>query len=168
MTVVHKDIALLSQKASIAGTEKIPVSDTEYVTTSQIAGQVSVPTISTDIATDKTSDAKTASPKAVYDFVKPAMQSSQPAGGMVPGILYNLGTLTGSVTISFASPADASVVNEYGFTFDADSTAPTITWPNSVTSWAGNCLDSNGAPVIAASKHYEVSVIGAYGLIAEF
>ena len=37
MALSHKDINLLSQKATIAGTEKIPVSDTEYVTTNQIA-----------------------------------------------------------------------------------------------------------------------------------
>lgn len=37
MALIHKDINLLTQKATIAGTEKIPVSDTEYVTTSQIA-----------------------------------------------------------------------------------------------------------------------------------
>lgn len=103
----------------------------------------------------------------VYSFVKPDKESSQPAGGMLPDVLYELGTLTGSVTIALASPADANVENEYKFTFDADSTAPTITWPNSITGWAGNCLD-NGAPLIAASKHYEVSVIGGYGIIAEF
>lgn len=103
----------------------------------------------------------------VYDFVLPEVENSQPSGGMLPNVLYELGTLSGSVTITFASPADASVENEYKFTFDADSTAPTITWPNSITGWAGNCLD-NGAPLIAASKHYEVSVLGGYGLIAEF
>ena len=37
MAITHKDINLLSQKSTIAGTEKIPVSDTEYVTTNQIA-----------------------------------------------------------------------------------------------------------------------------------
>lgn len=37
MAISHKDINLLTQKANIAGTEKIPVSDTEYVTTNQIA-----------------------------------------------------------------------------------------------------------------------------------
>lgn len=37
MAVTYKDIDLLSQKATIAGTEKIPVSDTEYVTPTQIA-----------------------------------------------------------------------------------------------------------------------------------
>lgn len=37
MAITHKDINLLTQKVTIAGTEKIPVSDTEYVTTTQIA-----------------------------------------------------------------------------------------------------------------------------------
>lgn len=124
-------------------------------------------TISTDIDADKADNTKAGGAKAIYDFVKPASQSSIPQGGLLPGIKYHLGTLSGTVTIAFASPSDASVENEYKFTFDADSTAPTITWPNSITNWAGNCLD-NGAPLIAASKHYEVSVIGAYGLIAEF
>ena len=36
MTVVFKDIDLLSQKSSLAGTEKIEVSDTEYITPNQI------------------------------------------------------------------------------------------------------------------------------------
>ena len=37
MAITHKDINLLTQKATIAGTEKIPISDTEYVTPNQIA-----------------------------------------------------------------------------------------------------------------------------------
>lgn len=36
MTVVFKDIDTLSQKATMAGTEKIEVSDTEYITPNQI------------------------------------------------------------------------------------------------------------------------------------
>ena len=37
MSVTYKDIDLLSQKASLAGTEKIEVSDTNYITPDQIA-----------------------------------------------------------------------------------------------------------------------------------
>ena len=37
MSVTYKDIDLLSQKASLAGTEKIEVSDTQYITPNQIA-----------------------------------------------------------------------------------------------------------------------------------
>ena len=37
MSVTYKDIDQLSQKSSVAGTEKIPVSDTQYLTPAQIA-----------------------------------------------------------------------------------------------------------------------------------
>lgn len=36
MAITYKDISQLSQKSSVAGTEKLPVSDTEYITPSQI------------------------------------------------------------------------------------------------------------------------------------
>lgn len=36
MAITYKDIDSLSQKSSVAGTEKLPVSDTEYITPSQI------------------------------------------------------------------------------------------------------------------------------------
>lgn len=36
MAVTYKDIDTLSQKSSVAGTEKISVSDTQYITPSQI------------------------------------------------------------------------------------------------------------------------------------
>ena len=126
-----------------------------------------VPDLSTNVSADKASNTKTSTPKSVYDFVKPAMQSSQPAGGMVPGVLYKLGTLTGSVTMTLATSTDSNVANEYMFTFTAGSTAPTITWPASVTMWAGNCVDS-GVPVITGGNSYEVSILDGNGLIVEW
>lgn len=36
MSVTYKDIDLLTQKSSVAGTEKLPVSDTEYISPDQI------------------------------------------------------------------------------------------------------------------------------------
>ena len=42
MAITYKDINLLSQKASVAGTEKLPVSDTEYITPSQITSGLAV------------------------------------------------------------------------------------------------------------------------------
>lgn len=161
MAITYKDISQLSQKSVLAGTEKIPVSATEYITPAQI-GSKYVPTISTNIASDKTSDTKTASPKAVYSEIHPANGSSQPAGGMLPNVLYNLGTLTGSVTISLASATDSSVANHWYFTFETGGTAPTITWPASITSWLGG-----NAPTINASKHYEISVLGGIGVAME-
>lgn len=122
-----------------------------------------VPTISTDIETDKASNTKTASPKAVYDEVHPAVGSSQPAGGMLPNVFYDLGTLSGDTTFAFASPSDNTIENEYMFEFTTPSTAPTITWPNAITGWSGGT-----APTIKASKTYQVSVLNGLGVIAEF
>lgn len=124
-----------------------------------------VPTIDTSID-NASSNTDTAGAKAVYDAVHPATGSSQPAGGMLPNVLYKLGTLTGTVTISFAAASDANIENEYKFTFTAGSTAPTITWPASITKWAGNCVE-NGAPVIASSNYYEVSVEDGVAFIVE-
>lgn len=42
MAVSYKDINELTQKSSVAGTEKLPVSDTEFITPDQIAGIVTV------------------------------------------------------------------------------------------------------------------------------
>lgn len=123
--------------------------------------------LSTDVVSDKASNTKASTPKSVYDFVKPAAQISQPAGGMLPGVLYNLGVLTGSVTIDLATPADANVANEYAFTFTAGSTAPTITWPSGILGWAGNCIDSNGVPDIKTGMFYEVSILNGIGAIME-
>ena len=122
-----------------------------------------VPTISTDIATDKASDTKTASPKAVYDGVHPAVGSSQPAGGMLPNVFYDLGTLSGDTTFAFATASDNTIENEWMFEFTTPSTAPTITWPNAITGWAGGT-----APTINASKTYQVSVLNGLGVIVEF
>lgn len=125
------------------------------------------PTISTNIKTDKASDVMVASPKSVYDEVHPATSNSIPAGGLVPNVLYKLGTLTGSVTIVFATPEDANVENEYKFTFDTSSTAPTITWPAAITKWAGNALDS-GLPNVETDTYYEVSVVDGLSVFNKF
>ena len=37
MSVTYKDIDQLSQKSTVVGTEKIPVSDTEYISSEQIS-----------------------------------------------------------------------------------------------------------------------------------
>lgn len=48
MAVVYKNINDYTQKQSVAGTEKIPVSDTEYITPSQIASLA--PTVPTNVS----------------------------------------------------------------------------------------------------------------------
>lgn len=119
-----------------------------------------VPTISTDIVSDKASDTKTASPKAVYNEVHPAVGSSQPLGGFLPNVMYNLGTVTGAVTFSLAS-AISGITNHYYWTFEAGSPAPIITWPAGL-SWYGG-----STPPINANKHYEISVLNSVAVYME-
>lgn len=121
-----------------------------------------VPTISTDVASDKANNNKVTGAKAVYDEIHPAVENSQPVGGFEPNILYDLGTITGTVTFTMASPTDATIINHYYWTFETSSTAPTITWPSGVTSWFGG-----SAPTVSASKHYEISVLDGVGCFME-
>ena len=102
----------------------------------------------------------------VYSEVHPEVQTSIPAGGMLPNVFYNLGTLSSTTSIILSSTSDSSIENEYKFAFDTSSTAPQINWPSGKT-WVGNCING-GSPSISASKHYEISIIGSYGIVIEF
>lgn len=55
MAVTYKDIDTLTNKSSVAGTEKIPISDTQYITPNQIAGLVTVPNITISTSTPTSS-----------------------------------------------------------------------------------------------------------------
>ena len=126
--------------------------------------------LSTSIVSDKNDNTKAATPKAVYEEVHPAVQSSQPAGGFAPNVLYALGTITGTVSFALASPADNTINNHYFWTFDTGSTAPNVTFPASITKWFGEGLkEENGVkmPDIKENKHYEVSVLDGVGALSE-
>lgn len=97
------------------------------------------------------------------------VDTSIPSGGLDANVHYEIGTLTGSVSITLDTTSEVSgMLNIYSLAFTAGSTAPTITWPSDITSWAGNCLDSNGAPVITAGNSYEVSIVDGMAVITEF
>ena len=87
-------------------------------------------------------------------------ETSNPSGGFLPDVVYSLGTLTGTVTFALAAPVTGNV-NHYFWMFDTGSTAPTITWPTGIT-WA-----DGSAPTVAASKHYEVSILGGIAYYSE-
>ena len=89
------------------------------------------------------------------------MATSQPSGGFLPDVVYNLGTLTGTVTFSLAAAVSGNI-NHYFWTFNTGGIAPTITWPSSNFTWA----DGTG-PTITASKHYEISVLDGVALFLE-
>ncbi len=88
---------------------------------------------------------------------------SVPVGGMRPNTFYNLGTLTGSVSIEFSVAPDNTIYNEWMFQFETGTTAPTITWPAAITSWLGG-----SAPTINAYKKYQVSVVNGLAVIGDF
>lgn len=85
-------------------------------------------------------------------YYSKSAETSQPVGGFLPDVVYNLGTLTGAVTFALAAAVSGNV-NHYFWMFDTGSTAPTVTWPSGIT-WA----DGTG-PTVTASKHYEISVL---------
>lgn len=90
--------------------------------------------------------------------------SSSLPSALDPNKVYQLGELTGSVTIpAFSSVASGDTEAKiWCFTFNTSSTAPTITWPAGITAWNGG-----SAPTINASKNYEVSVMDGIGVIIE-
>lgn len=96
--------------------------------------------------------------------------SAIPANGMKANVHYELGTLTGNVSITIDSTSEvAGMMNIYSLSFVADSTAPTITFPSSITGWAGNCLDNTThGPVITAGKAYEFTLEGNLAVINQF
>lgn len=102
------------------------------------------------------------------NYYSKVAETTQPSGGMLPDVTYKLGTLTGATIFSFAAAVSGNL-NHYYFTFNSGSTAVVPTWPASITSWDGNCVDSTtGLPVIVASKTYEVSVIDGNAIIKEW
>ena len=96
-----------------------------------------------------------------FETPLPVIGSSQPSGGMLPNVFYTLGELAGDTTFTLATATDNTIVNHYYWTFDTPSTAPTITWPTGLT-WVGG-----SAPTLAASKHYERSVINGVAAYME-
>lgn len=88
------------------------------------------------------------------------VETSQPQGGFLPDVAYNLGEISGTVAFALAA-AVTGQLNHYFWMFSTGSTAPTITWPNGIT-WA-----AGAAPTVGASKHYEVSILGGIAYYSE-
>lgn len=93
------------------------------------------------------------------------MDASTLPSSLDPNKVYQMGTLTGSVTIpafSAVASGNNTEVKIWCFTFNTSTTAPTITWPAAITNWVGG-----SAPIIDASKKYEVTVMDGIGAIME-
>ncbi len=136
MAVTYKDIDLLSQKSTVAGTEKLPVSDTQYITPAQIVDDLLDPQSVNEV-----------------DLLTP-VETSYPSGGFRSNKIYDLGTLTGSQTFAlYTTGIDSTVKNEWVWSFETGSTAPTISWPSGMI-WK----DGSAPPTINTNCLYEISV----------
>ena len=96
------------------------------------------------------------------ELVETPVASTQPSGGFLPNVIYDLGELSGSVTFALATPTDNTIANTYMWTFETGSTAPTIVWPSNLTWLGGN------APTINTGKHYEITIRKGYANCLEF
>lgn len=75
-----------------------------------------------------------------------------------PNCLNQWGEIA-SLTITLATPSDATIVNEYMIEFTSGSTATTLSMPSSVE-WAESC----GSLSVEASKTYQISIVNNIGL----
>jgi predicted RNase H-related nuclease YkuK (DUF458 family) len=98
------------------------------------------------------------------DRVDTKIETTVGDSGMLPNVVYELGTVGGSVSFELAPPTKTSIVNHYYWTFDTGTLTPTVTWPSGISKWAGNCVQ-NGSPVLVANAHYEVSIMDGYAFI---
>ena len=76
-----------------------------------------------------------------------------------PNVLNVWGTVA-SLTITFATPADNTIINEYMIQFTSGQTPTVLNLPNGIV-W-------QTTPTINANATYQISVLNNLGLIAEF
>ena len=142
----------------------IPASDLASGVIPDVSGKENTSNKVTSLSAQST-DTQYPSAKAVVDYVDDAVdtpvESTQPSGGFLPNVVYDLGTLTESVTFALAAGVTGKV-NAYHWTFDTGSTAPTITWPANII-WPDDVT-----PTVDANKHYEVLVRNGYASILVF
>lgn len=79
---------------------------------------------------------------------------------VTPNTLHIWGTVA-SLTLTLATPSDATIVNEYMIEFTSGSTATTLSLPSSVE-WAESC----GSLSVEANKTYQISIVNNIGLWA--
>lgn len=116
MAVSYKDINQLTQKSSVAGTEKIEISDTEYITPNQIAALA--PGGDTSTCVHKTGDETVGGDKTftdnigVVDADHIVYSGGGGGGGVTKGTATKVGTGTTSISFTgLAGEPKAFIVN---------------------------------------------------------
>lgn len=83
---------------------------------------------------------------------------------VTPNALHIWGTVA-SLTLTLATPTDATIVNEYMFEFTSGSTATTLSLPASVEWGNRDPLTGQTEPlVVAADATYQISIVNNIGL----
>ena len=77
---------------------------------------------------------------------------------VIPNTLHIWSTVA-SLTLTLATPTDATIVNEYMIEFKSGSTATTLSLPATVK-WAESC----GILLVEANKTYQISIVNNIGL----
>lgn len=86
--------------------------------------------------------------------------TSQTSGGMLPNVLYNLGTLSSDTTFSLAVASDNSIANVWSWTFSIGSTVPNLIWPSTgITVW-----EDGAEPSAVANTYYEINVMNGIAI----
>lgn len=134
-----------------------------------------VPIVSTNVLSDKTDDTKASSPKSIYSFTYPEVQTytveetvipAEEEGqedtveetivipDMLPNVKYSFGTLTSGTFVLDTTGLDTKIENIWQWSFDTDTeselstfTMPTVKWTN------------GSAPSITAGKYYDIKVV---------
>jgi hypothetical protein len=171
----HQDLSNYIQKTQTSGLIKNDgtVDTTKYGTYSKPADGIPasdlatgvVPTISTDIETDSSSETKTTSPKAVKEYVDgkdTKVYNSQPVGGMLPNAVYDFGIIDTDMTFTMAQTVPG-IANLWCWTFSTSSTTVNVTFPNDIVQWSGG-----SAPTIGKNKYYEIYVMNGYASCQEY
>lgn len=135
----------------------IPVSDLESGTIP------TVPTISTDIESDKTSNLKTASPKAVYDFT--ATPIREKGGDLIAeqlqaGVKYKFMREEGVTTLILGLSPRLSTDRAYFWycKFRSGATPTNVIWPTGLN------YPNKEIPTIEANTIYEIMIDEDYCL----
>lgn len=104
-----------------------------------------------------TPDANKAVDVKTHDAVE-SHGTSDTTFALTPNILHTWGTVT-SLTLTLATPSDATIVNEYMFEFESGSTATTLSLPATVE-WDADKGDIN----IESGYIYQVSILNNLAL----
>ena len=127
MAVTYKDIDQLSQKPSVAGSEKIPVSDTQYLTPAQIATskQVHLSSASGMPASPDASTLYLIDDDGSGQYTLP-IASASTLGGVKVGSTLSINSSSGEMNVGAAFPKYVLLADEAAYSALATKDSGTL------------------------------------------